>query len=136
MLYEFASGKYPFSADPGLIPREIVHSEPEPLRKLDAQVPEELEQLVARALKKDPATALADRRRVCVGLVPGGAAAPAGGFRRRGRSRLRLAQAPQSHCQQLPLRAHPELAISRQRHLDRLRTCPRQMSTHRSVTAR
>ncbi len=28
MLYEFASGKYPFSADPGLIPREIVHSEP------------------------------------------------------------------------------------------------------------
>src|SRR5271170_1650160 len=54
ILYEFASGKYPFSADPGLIPREIVHSEPEPLGKLDPQAPEELEQLVARALKKDP----------------------------------------------------------------------------------
>ncbi len=54
ILYEFASGKYPFSADPGLIPREIVHGEPEPLGKLDPQVPEELEQLVARALKKDP----------------------------------------------------------------------------------
>jgi serine/threonine protein kinase len=54
ILYEFAGGKYPFSADPGLIPREIVHSEPEPLGKLDPQIPEELEQLVARALKKDP----------------------------------------------------------------------------------
>ena len=42
-------GKNPFSADPGLIPREIVHSEPAPLRKLDPQVPEELERLVARA---------------------------------------------------------------------------------------
>jgi serine/threonine protein kinase len=54
MLYEFASGKYPFSTDPGLIPREIVHGEPEALRKLDPQVPEELSQLVARALRKDP----------------------------------------------------------------------------------
>jgi eukaryotic-like serine/threonine-protein kinase len=54
ILYEFTSGKYPFSAEPGLIPREIVHSEPEPLRKLDPQVPEELEQLVSRALQKEP----------------------------------------------------------------------------------
>lgn len=54
MLYEFASGKYPFSADPGLIPREIVHSDPEPLSMLDPQVPPELEKLVALALRKDP----------------------------------------------------------------------------------
>jgi eukaryotic-like serine/threonine-protein kinase len=53
MLYEFASGKYPFSADAGLIPREIVHSEPQPLRIGNPQIPEELEQLVARALKKE-----------------------------------------------------------------------------------
>ncbi len=68
MLYEFASGKYPFSADPGLIPREIVHSEPEPLRKLDAQVPEELEQLVVRALKKDPAGRLQTAEEFASGL--------------------------------------------------------------------
>ena len=36
MLYEFASGKHPFSADPNLVPREIVHSEAEPLRKAGA----------------------------------------------------------------------------------------------------
>ena len=54
MLYEFASGKYPFSAAAGLIPREIVHTEAEPLRQLNAQIPEDLEQLVARALKKNP----------------------------------------------------------------------------------
>jgi eukaryotic-like serine/threonine-protein kinase len=54
MLYEFVSGKYPFSAAPGLIPREIVHSEAEPLRQLDPQIPEELDQLVQRALRKDP----------------------------------------------------------------------------------
>jgi serine/threonine-protein kinase len=54
MLYEFASGKYPFSADLGLIPREIVHSDPEPLSQLDPQVPPELEKLVALALRKDP----------------------------------------------------------------------------------
>ena len=54
MLYEFAAGKYPFSGDPGVITREIVHSVPAPLGQLDSQVPEELEQLVARALNKDP----------------------------------------------------------------------------------
>ena len=68
MLYEFASGKYPFAADPGLIPREIVHGEPEPLRKLDPQVPEELEQLVARALKKDPEQRLQTAEEFASGL--------------------------------------------------------------------
>jgi eukaryotic-like serine/threonine-protein kinase len=68
MLYEFACGKYPFSGDPGLIPREIVHGEPEPLRKLDPQVPEELEQLVARALQKDPEQRLQTAEEFASGL--------------------------------------------------------------------
>jgi serine/threonine protein kinase len=49
MLYEFISGKYPFAAAPGLIPREIVHTEVEPLRLLDPQIPEQLDLLVQRA---------------------------------------------------------------------------------------
>ena len=68
ILYEFATGKYPFSAAPGLIPREIVHSEAEPLRKVDPQIPEELEQLVQRALKKDPAERLQTAEEFAAGL--------------------------------------------------------------------
>ena len=51
-----------------MIPREIVHSEPEPLRKLDAQVPEELEQLVARALNKNPEQRLQTAEEFASGL--------------------------------------------------------------------
>ena len=65
MLYEFASGKYPFSADPGLIPREIVHSEPAPL---GSPVPQELEHLLARALKKDPEQRLQTAEEFASGL--------------------------------------------------------------------
>jgi serine/threonine protein kinase len=54
ILYEALAGKYPFQVQAGLIPRELVHSDPEPLRKLDPQMPEELEQLIVSALKKDP----------------------------------------------------------------------------------
>ncbi len=68
MLYEFASGKHPFAADPGLIPREIVHSEPVPLRILDPQVPEELEQLVARTLDKNPGERLQTAEEFASGL--------------------------------------------------------------------
>lgn len=68
MLYEFVSGKYPFSASPSLIPREIVHSEVEPLRHLDQQVPEELSQLVQRALQKDPAQRLQTAEEFAAGL--------------------------------------------------------------------
>ncbi len=53
ILYEMLRGKHPFEAAPGLIAREIVHSEPEPLRKWNAQIPGELEEIVARSLKKD-----------------------------------------------------------------------------------
>ncbi|MGP0071095.1 MAG: protein kinase domain-containing protein [Bryobacteraceae bacterium] len=68
MLYEFASGKYPFSAAAGLIPREIVHGEPEPLSQLNAQIPEDLEQLVARALKKTPEQRLQTAEEFASGL--------------------------------------------------------------------
>ena len=54
VLYELLVNKHPFPGGAGLIPREIVHTAPEPLRKLDPQIPEELEQLLARALEKDP----------------------------------------------------------------------------------
>lgn len=54
ILYETLRGQYPFQAPAGLLPREIVHSEPEPLRKWNPQIPAELEEIVARALKKDP----------------------------------------------------------------------------------
>jgi eukaryotic-like serine/threonine-protein kinase len=65
ILYEFAAGKYPFSADPGVIPREIVHGEPAPL---DSQVPDELAQLLARALKKDPEQRLQTAEEFASGL--------------------------------------------------------------------
>jgi eukaryotic-like serine/threonine-protein kinase len=55
VLYELLTQKYPFEAAANLVTREIVHAEPEPLRKIDPKLPEELEQLVARALHKDPA---------------------------------------------------------------------------------
>ena len=54
IFYQLLTGKYPYGVDPNLIPREIVHSEPEPLQKVDAGIPEQIERLVARALHKDP----------------------------------------------------------------------------------
>ena len=68
MLYEMVSGKYPFSADPGLIPREICHSEPAPLRSIDPKIPEDLETLVARAMAKDPAQRLQTAEELASGL--------------------------------------------------------------------
>ncbi len=54
LLYEILTGQYPFQAAPGVIPREIVHAQPQPLRQWNAQIPEELEQIVFRALAKNP----------------------------------------------------------------------------------
>jgi serine/threonine-protein kinase len=68
ILYELLTGKYPFQGTPNLIPREIVHSEPEPLRKLDPQIPEELERLVARALLKDREQRLQSAAEFAAGL--------------------------------------------------------------------
>jgi len=68
MLYQFISGKYPFSAAPGLIPREIVHTNVEPLRLLDPQIPEQLDHLVQRALLKDPGQRLQTAEEFAAGL--------------------------------------------------------------------
>jgi serine/threonine-protein kinase len=68
ILYELLTGKYPFQGTPNLIPREIVHSEPEPLRKLDPQIPEELERLVARVLLKDREQRLQSAAEFAAGL--------------------------------------------------------------------
>ena len=54
VLYEILAGKYPFQAPPGLIPREIVHTEVAPLRQAAPQFSEDLEQLLVRALCKNP----------------------------------------------------------------------------------
>ena len=54
VLYEVLAGQYPFQAAPGVIPREIVHSQPQSLREWNLHIPEELDQVVFRALSKDP----------------------------------------------------------------------------------
>jgi len=68
ILYELLTGKYPFQVAANLIPREIVHSEPEPLRKVDPQIPEELEVLVARALNKNHEQRLRSAAEFAAGL--------------------------------------------------------------------
>ena len=68
MLYECVAGKYPFSTDPGLVPRDIVHTQAQPLREINAQVPEDLETLVARALHKDPQQRLQTAEEFASGL--------------------------------------------------------------------
>ncbi len=75
--------KYPFPGDANLISREIVHTIPEPLRSLDPEIPEELEQLMIRALEKDPEKRLERADEFAAGLylisqkLRGSAAAPA-----------------------------------------------------------
>ena len=54
ILYQLLVDKYPFPVPDAIVPREIVHATPEPLRKVDPRIPESLEHLVARALQKDP----------------------------------------------------------------------------------
>jgi eukaryotic-like serine/threonine-protein kinase len=68
ILYELLTGKYPFQVAPNLIPREIVHSDAEPLRKLDSQIPEELERLVARALNRNRGERLRSAAEFAAGL--------------------------------------------------------------------
>ena len=53
VLHEWLTGKYPFQVQSGLIPREIVHTQLESLRKAVPEIPVALDRLVADALKKD-----------------------------------------------------------------------------------
>jgi eukaryotic-like serine/threonine-protein kinase len=54
LLYELVAGVYPFQVPAGLIPRAIIHTEPERIRKRNPQIPEGLERLLVQALDKDP----------------------------------------------------------------------------------
>jgi serine/threonine-protein kinase len=68
ILYELLAGKYPFQVEASLIPREIVHSEPESLRRLDPQIPEDLERLLSRALTKNREQRLSSAAEFAAGL--------------------------------------------------------------------
>ena len=55
VMYEMLCGQRPFRAGAlGKLLRQVVQTPPEPLREIRADVPEELEALVARVLQKDP----------------------------------------------------------------------------------
>ena len=68
LLYEVLAGRYPFDAPAGVIPREIVHSELRPLRELNPLVPQELEQTLIHALKKDPTARLDSAKELAASL--------------------------------------------------------------------
>ena len=56
VMYEMLCGQRPFRAGAlGKLLRQVVQAVPEPLRDVRAEIPEELEALVNRALQKDPA---------------------------------------------------------------------------------
>jgi hypothetical protein len=55
VLYEMLCGHRPFRAGAlGKLLRQVVQSEPDTLRSIRAEVPEELEEVVSRALQKEP----------------------------------------------------------------------------------
>lgn len=66
--YELLADRYPFPGAEGIILREIVHTEPESLRKLVPEIPEELERLVFSALHKDPRQRLQTTGEFAAGL--------------------------------------------------------------------
>ena len=67
ILYELLA-KYPFGADANVVAREIVHTPATPLHELDPQIPEEIDQLLTRALEKDPEKRLARADDFAAGL--------------------------------------------------------------------
>ena len=55
VLYEMLSGKLPFMGDrEASILYSVVHEEPKPLKAIKPDIPVELQQIIARALKKKP----------------------------------------------------------------------------------
>jgi len=56
VMYELLAGQRPFRAGAlGKLLRQIVYGSPRPLHTLRAEIPEEIEAIVARALQKNPA---------------------------------------------------------------------------------
>lgn len=54
VLYEMVCGRKPFRSHASLLPQTILSGEPEPLRTLRQDVPQELERVVEKALAKSP----------------------------------------------------------------------------------
>jgi serine/threonine-protein kinase len=55
LLYEIIAGQKPFTGDtPTAIVYQILHAEPTPIRSIVTEVPEQLADIIGRALKKDP----------------------------------------------------------------------------------
>lgn len=77
LLYELLSGRVPFTArtDYELI-QCIIEKKPVPLRKVNEQIPRELEAIVQRALDKNPALRFADAKEFQKALQPFFADAP------------------------------------------------------------
>ena len=83
LLYEMVTGRRPFERDSNLSTlAAILNEEPKPVRELAAHLPPELEQIIARCLRKDPARRFQHIDDVKVALEdlrhpPGKEAAPA-----------------------------------------------------------
>ncbi len=71
ILYELVTGRLPFEADTaGGICAMIVADEPVPLRWMNKELPEELEQVVMRCLAKEPAMRFQDVAELAMALRP------------------------------------------------------------------
>jgi serine/threonine protein kinase len=53
VLHEWLTGKYPFQVPASILPREIVHTELGSVRKAAPEIPETLDALICRGLKKN-----------------------------------------------------------------------------------
>ncbi|KAA9357389.1 serine/threonine-protein kinase [Larkinella humicola] len=77
LLYELLSGKLPFASRTDYeLMQAIVREKPIPLRKLDGQIPKELEAVVQKVLDKNPAKRFADAKAFQKALQPFYASAP------------------------------------------------------------
>jgi predicted Ser/Thr protein kinase len=71
LLYELLSGKLPFASRTDYeLMQAIVREKPIPLRKLDGQIPKELEAVVQKALEKNPAKRFVDAKTFQKALQP------------------------------------------------------------------
>ena len=81
MLYEMLTGKVPFTGNNAfLIMNDRLLNNPVPPREIDPAISPELQEIIYRALERDPKNRYAHGARVCLGS---GASGPGG----RGRSR-------------------------------------------------
>lgn len=77
LLYELLSGKLPFASQTDYsLMQAIIRQKPVSLRKLNAQIPKELEAVVLKALDKNPAKRFADAKEFQKALLPFSSQAP------------------------------------------------------------